>query len=168
LTIVIYDGAATAPVVTSALTAAGSVGMTFNYQITAANNPTSFFAIGLPAGLSFDPASGRVFGAPFVAGTFTATLRATNRGGVGSASLILTINPEPLPQIAIFPKPLGVDLSFLALENHHYAVEWINNLFTNNWTPLITGIPGDGTTNSVTDSPTNTQSRFYRLKVATP
>jgi len=168
LTIVIYNGAATAPVVTSAPNATGTLGMTFNYQIAATNNSTSFFATGLPAGLSFDPASGRIFGTPSLAGTFPVNLRASNRGGTGSASLMLTINPEPLPQIAILPTLLGVDLSFLAPENHHYTVEWINSVFTNNWTPLISGIPGDGTTNMVSDNSTNAPSRFYRLNVSTP
>ena len=49
LTVVIYSGAAPVPVISSALSATGAVGMRFNYAITASNNPTGFFAIGLPA-----------------------------------------------------------------------------------------------------------------------
>ena len=97
LTIIIYSGAGLSPGVTSALAATGNVSASFNYQITASNNPTSFFVIGLPAGLMFDPASGRIFGIPFVTGNFAVTLRAINRNGTGSATLALTINPPPLP-----------------------------------------------------------------------
>ncbi len=168
LTIVIYNGAAPAPAVTSALTATGAVGMTFNYQIAAINNPTSFFAIGLPAGISFDPTSGRIFGTPSFAGTFPVTLRASNRGGIGSASMVLNINPEPSPKIAILPNLPRVDISFLAPVNHHYTVEWIENLLENNWAALTSGTPGDGTTNTVMDTATNTSTRFYRLNVTTP
>jgi PKD repeat protein len=94
LTIVIYAGAGPVPAITSPLSAAGMVGSSFNYLLTAANNPTSFFAIGLPAGLSFDPASGRIFGTPSATGTFLVTVRASNRWGTGSASLVLTINTD--------------------------------------------------------------------------
>ena len=98
LTIIIYNGVAPAPVITSALTATGSLSASFNYQIIATNYPTSFFAIGLPLGLSFDPAE-HVFGIPSVTGNFAVTLRAINSGGTGSANLNLTINPEPPPRI---------------------------------------------------------------------
>jgi hypothetical protein len=168
LTIIIYSGAAPPPVITSTLTATGAVASSFNYLVTASNNPTSFFVIGLPFGLSFDPASGRIFGTPFVAGTFDVTLRATNRGGSGNASLVLTINPEPPPRLEALLNPLGVDLSFLTLVNHHYTVEWVDSLLTSNWTELVSGIVGDGTTRTVTDTITNTPSRFYRLKVTAP
>jgi len=99
LTIIIYGGVAPAPLITSALSATGSLSTSFNYQITASNNPTSFFAIGLPLGLSFDPASGRIFGIPSTMGNFTITLRASNNGGTGSASLALSVGSEPPPRI---------------------------------------------------------------------
>ena len=75
LAIVIYNGAAPVPMITSTLNAAGAVGLSFTCAITASNNPTSFFAIGLPAGLSFNPASGGITGAPLVEGVFNVTIR---------------------------------------------------------------------------------------------
>ena len=63
---------------------------------------------------------------------------------------------------------LPISLSFLALANHHYTVEWISNLLNTNWTDLASGIPGDGTTKTVTDAATNPPTRFYRLQVWTP
>src|SRR6266550_286144 len=46
------------PVITSSLTATGTVGVAFSYTITATNNPTSYNATGLPAGLSVNTTSG--------------------------------------------------------------------------------------------------------------
>jgi hypothetical protein len=168
LTINIYNSAPPIPVVTSALTATGSLSASFNYQITTTNYPTSFFVIGLPMGLSFDPASGRIFGIPSVTGNFSVTLRALNNGGTGSANLTLTINLEPPPKIDSVSIQNGISLSFLTLTNRLYSVEWIGNLSSNNWTALTSGIPGNAITQMITDPLTNASTRFYRLKVISP
>jgi hypothetical protein len=168
LTIVIYSSTAPVPVVTSALTATGSLSASFNYTITATNYPTSFFAIGLPLGLSFDPASGRIFGIPAVTGNFPITLRAINNGGTGSTNLALTINPEPAPRIDSVAMQNGFAMSFLTLTNRHYAVEWISNLVSANWVALTNGMTGNAATQTVTDPATNLPARFYHLKVTTP
>src|SRR5438105_8813135 len=81
------------PVITSALTATGQVGVAFSYQITATNNPTSYNATGLPAGLSVNTSTGLISGTPTTAGTYSVTISATNAGGTGSATLTLTHNP---------------------------------------------------------------------------
>jgi hypothetical protein len=168
LTIIIYSGAGLAPGVTSALVATGNMAANFNYQITASNNLTSFFLIGLPAGLMFDPASGRIFGIPLVTGSFAVTLRAINRNGTGSATLALTINPPPLPAINSSSFKNGFTLSFFALTNQSYDVQWNTNLLNTNWSPLAGGIIGNGGTQMVSDPVTNAPARFYRLKVNTP
>jgi hypothetical protein len=168
LVIVIYTNTPPAPIITSAATAAGSLSASFNYQIVATNFPTHFFAIGLPLGLSFDPASGRIFGIPAVTGNFPVTLRALNSGGTGSAGLNLTINPEPPPLIDSITVQDGVSLSFLTLTNRDYAVEWIADLLSTNWLTLTNGIPGNAAIQTATDSLTNAPARFYRLKVTTP
>ena len=79
------------PAVTSALTASGTVGATFSYQITASNSPISFNATNLPAGLSINTATGLISGTPTSAGTTSVTLSATSAGGTGTAALALTI-----------------------------------------------------------------------------
>src|SRR6266496_219434 len=81
------------PVITSPLTATGQVGVTFSYQITATNNPTSFNATGLPAGLSVNTSTGLISGTPTTTGTSSVTISATNAGGTGSATLVITISP---------------------------------------------------------------------------
>ncbi|HZR17915.1 MAG TPA: putative Ig domain-containing protein [Verrucomicrobiae bacterium] len=166
LTIVIYNGVAPVPGITSALTATGSRSASFSYQITATNNPTSFFAVGLPPGLVFAPASGRIWGLPNVTGNFAVTLRASNKGGTGSAILALGISAEPPPRIDSISIQNGVALSFLTLTNWFYAVEWNTNLLNTSWMNLTSGIIGDGGTQAVTDPTTNAPTRFYRLKVS--
>jgi hypothetical protein len=168
LTIIIYNGVAPVPAITSPLTATGTVASNFSYLITANNNPTGFFVIGLPLGLSFDAASGRIFGTPVVTGTFTVTLRATNGGGTGSAAMALTINPEPQPTIGSFSLQNGFSLSFSTQTNGHYGVQWIENLLDTNWATLTNGITGNGSVQRVTDPLTNAPARFYRLKVTFP
>src|SRR5438045_1560790 len=85
--------AAPKPVITSPLTATGTVGVAFSYQITATNSPTSFGATGLPPGLTVNTSTGLISGTPTTAGTYSVTISATNVTGTGSATLVITINP---------------------------------------------------------------------------
>ena len=84
---------APAPLITSATTASGTVGTAFSYQVTATNTPTSYGATGLPAGLSVNSGNGLISGTPATAATSTVTLSASNSGGIGNATLTLTIKP---------------------------------------------------------------------------
>jgi hypothetical protein len=80
-----------APVISSALTASGAVGSAFSYQIAASNTPSGFNAAGLPAGLSVNTSTGLISGTPSVDGDTTVTISATNAGGTGSASLVISV-----------------------------------------------------------------------------
>ncbi|MDD5261219.1 MAG: putative Ig domain-containing protein [Methylacidiphilales bacterium] len=82
------------PVINSVLTAIGTAGSTFSYQITAVNNPTSYNATGLPAGLTVNTGTGLISGTPGAAGTSTATISATNTYGTGTAALTLIVAPS--------------------------------------------------------------------------
>ncbi|OGR98233.1 MAG: hypothetical protein A2V88_16035 [Elusimicrobia bacterium RBG_16_66_12] len=84
------------PTITSALSASGQVGQAFSYTITAANSPTSFNAVGLPAGLSVNTANGLISGTPTTAATTNVTISAANAAGTGSATLVLTVSPPSL------------------------------------------------------------------------
>ncbi len=83
--------AANEPVITSPLTANGSVGVAFTYQITATHSPDSYNATPLPPGLGVNTGTGVISGTPTAAGTYSVTISATNSHGTGSATLVITI-----------------------------------------------------------------------------
>jgi lysophospholipase L1-like esterase len=81
------------PVIASSSSASGVAGFPFQYQIVADNSPTSFNAIGLPAGLNVDAGTGLITGRPSAVGTYTVTLSGVNSYGTGSAGLTLSVQP---------------------------------------------------------------------------
>jgi hypothetical protein len=85
------------PVISSAGTASGTVGQPFSYQITASNSPVSYSASGLPSGVTVNASTGLVSGTPTVAGTYNATVMATNSGGTGSKAVTIAIAGDPNP-----------------------------------------------------------------------
>jgi hypothetical protein len=108
-----------APVITSPLTACGTVGVAFSYTITATNNPTSFTASPLPAGLSVNTSTGVISGTPTTAGTTNVTITASNGAGpcnTASATLVITISAVPTisslnPTCATAGSPTGFTLT---------------------------------------------------------
>ncbi|MBT1702876.1 carbohydrate-binding protein [Chryseosolibacter indicus] len=83
---------ATAPVISNTSLPDGVVNTAYSAGITASNNPTSFTASGLPAGLSVNTSTGVISGTPTATGTFTVTLSASNSGGTGTKQLKLVVN----------------------------------------------------------------------------
>jgi hypothetical protein len=83
------------PVITSPVTAAGTLGNPFSYTIAAINRVTGFDATGLPPGLSVDTSTGVISGVPVAAGIVQITLSATNATGTSTATLALTIERLP-------------------------------------------------------------------------
>ena len=94
-TVLLLSVTATPPVITSAATATAPLGQAFSYLITASNNPTRFAAVGLPAGLSVDAATGLISGTPTNGGVYTVAISATNSGGTGQTALTLTVAAVP-------------------------------------------------------------------------
>lgn len=108
----------TAPSITSASTAAGTVGTAFSYQIAASQNPTGFGATGLPGGLAIN-STGLISGTPTTAGTSAVTISASNSAGNGSATLTLTISaaasaPQPPTGLTATAASNQVSLSWTA------------------------------------------------------
>ena len=82
----------TSPVITSSTTATATHGTAFSYQITATPSATSYSAVGLPAGLSLNTATGLISGTPTTAAISNVNIIATNAGGTGDAHVVLTVN----------------------------------------------------------------------------
>src|SRR4029079_14568299 len=87
------------PVITSRLTACGTKAVAFSYTITATNNPTSFTASPLPAGLSVNTSTGVISGTPTTAATTNVTITASNGATPCNTSaqqtLVITIRAAP-------------------------------------------------------------------------
>ena len=102
-TLVLSVRATGAPVITSAASASGVAFHPLRYVITASKNPTSFSAIGLPAGLALDSTTGVIHGTPTASGTSQVSIRATNANGTGIRTLTLAISPTGTPPSATDP-----------------------------------------------------------------
>ncbi len=109
-----------APVITSSLTASGTVGAAFNYQIAATNAPTSYGAPSLPAGLSVNTMTGTITGTPSATGSASYTISATNAGGTGSAMLTITISGTP--QVINFPAQTTASRAFNISPSNTFAI----------------------------------------------
>lgn len=81
----------TAPVITSATSSNGTKGISYGYQVTANNNPTSFAATGLPLGLTMNATTGFLGGIPSVSGNFSITITSSNAGGTSAQKHTLRI-----------------------------------------------------------------------------
>ncbi len=147
-------GTTSAPVITSASTASGTVNTPFVYTTTATNNPASFKETGtLPAGLAFSTTSGVITGTPTATGTSTISITATNSGGT-SPALSLTISVSntvtSAPAISATPAPpignTGTAYSYqVSASNSPNSYAYSGNLPAglglNTSTGLISGTP---------------------------
>ncbi|MGH8047878.1 MAG: discoidin domain-containing protein, partial [Chthoniobacterales bacterium] len=93
----VYDGGTSgaSPVITSATTVTAQEDVSFAYQMTATNSPTSFGATSLPPGLHIDAPSGLISGTPTTPGTYNSPITATNANGTGTATLHFTVSAAP-------------------------------------------------------------------------
>ena len=87
------------------ITATATQGTPFTLQLVAANDPDTYAAIGLPAGLSLDAATGLITGATTAPlGTYPVALTATNPDGSSTATLTITVQASPDVPVLDLPK----------------------------------------------------------------
>ena len=136
------------PVITSAPSASGGTGLAFLHQISATNNPTSYGATGLPAGLAINPATGLITGTPTAAGTFSVNASATNATGTGTQALTITISLRP-PSVVT-----GTPITGVTGVPFSYVIQATGGATAFTAAGLPPGLTLDGTTGFITGTPT--------------
>ncbi|MCP5520794.1 MAG: putative Ig domain-containing protein [Verrucomicrobiales bacterium] len=151
-----------APEINSVLTAAGTVGLPFSYQMTALYGPTEFNATSLPGGLTINRGTGLISGTPTSAGTFTVTLIATNPYGSDTRQLTVTVQPGGSGgefRVNIFT---AVELEWESVAGKSYQVQSSPDLKA--WSNYQTPIPGTGAPIQRLYSTRDPARRFYRVQ----
>ena len=169
--------APTLPVITSAVTATGSVGSAFSYTIAASNFARSYTATGLPSGLSVNASSGVISGKPASAGNATILLSASNGAGNTTKSLALTIKPLPpvISSAASASALVGVPFSYQITASNspttYGATGLPSGITINASNGLISGTPVAGGNSTVTLTASNaggSATKSLALKVTIP
>lgn len=107
------DGAFGTPPAVNSGAASCVVGQSFEFQIVAPGTTNGYAANGLPAGLSVDPASGRISGTPATSGHFSVQLSAHNVWGTGTGTLTLDVAAIPIvTSSGTASGVVGADLAF--------------------------------------------------------
>ncbi len=136
------------PVITSASTATGQVGVPFTFTVTATNSPSAFGvdpATPLPAGLAIAPTTGVISGTPTAAGTTTVTVTAgTFAGKSGSGTLVITIATGTVT----LGTDIGIDVADGAVGNEitangtNHRLSFFDDMVGTNWVATSKGGPG--------------------------
>jgi Putative Ig domain len=100
--------ATSAPVITSDASAISTVGTSFSYSISSNGQPSSYFATGLPSGLTLNPSTGRITGTATKAGSYPVALTATNSLGSTTSSLLLVVEARRPPLLVSAASSYGV------------------------------------------------------------
>jgi len=141
-----YQSLTGGPAITSSGEAAGIKGAEFSYQITADNSPELFSLRGLlPAGLVFDPLTGRIDGTLEEAGIFIVDVGASNSGGADVRQLMITSLPVMTAQALTVPYQQQMSYAIASSESPG-AASWTatglpDGLSINPATGVISGIP---------------------------
>jgi hypothetical protein len=110
-------------------------------------------------------------GSTFAKGITTVTCQATDSSrNASSCTFTVTVLEKEAPQItAIMLSGADVLISFTTIKAAQYAVEVANSLQNANWTSYMSGMVGNGSAISITDSGAAAISnRFYRVRLLTP
>jgi len=86
-----------------------TVGQPFSYQIVASNNPSSYTAAPLPAGLTLNTTTGEISGTPTTAGQTNTVLSASNATGAGNTpTLVINVVNANVPQLTALSRQTAV------------------------------------------------------------
>jgi hypothetical protein len=164
-TLVLTVGSAPVSAITSRATVAALLDQPFDYQITASNHPTSFGASGLPTGLRVEPSTGLILGTPMKTGIYRIGLSAVNAGGTGTASLTLTISPEPL----VTPVITGVSaVNGQATVAFHYQITADNDPATFAAAPLPEGLTVNAASGLISGTPAKAGKYSIHIGASNP
>ena len=81
----------------------------FTLQLGAFNTPTTWAAVGLPAGLSLNTSTGSITGTPTTPGYYQVPITATNGSGTDEVVLIFVVLEEAAPETDGFTFPVDLD-----------------------------------------------------------
>jgi hypothetical protein len=161
----------TPPALAAVANRAVALGEVVSFTATATDNDlpaqliTFDFAITPPAGATVNATNGLFTWTANNVGTNTFTLRATDSGPgayVDSKTFELVVSAQELVT-AIGLSNQVVTLSWNAISNRAYSVEFKNDLNETNWTPLVTNVVATGATATTTDAVSTNAQRLYRI-----
>jgi PKD repeat protein len=146
-----------APSFYSDLSMQGIVGESFSGYLSASNTST-YAALGLPPGITLNPASGALSGTPTTPGSYLVEVQATNAGGTTTAMLALDVLDQRIPVISSYAEKIGAvgdSLSYTISASH------APNSFTA--TNLPPGLSLDSTKGTISGIPT--QAGVYLVPI---
>ena len=113
LNLVVTSLIPTAPIISGGQTTTATLGTAISYQISTAQNPTSFAHVGgvLPPGLTLNTTNGMLSGTPTIAGAYSPVFTATNALGTSAPISItfLVAAPESAILYEPFAYPIGTN-----------------------------------------------------------
>ncbi len=154
-------------IINTVLTADGTTGTAFNYNVAATGTPTSYTASPLPAGLSINLTTGAITGIPTAVASTVVTLGATNAYGTGTASLTIdvvagpvlgfapVITNDPLTASGIVGNPFSYTITATESPLSYTASPLPAGLSIDSDTGIISGTPSAGGVVVATISATN-------------
>jgi hypothetical protein len=109
--------------ITSATYIQIEIGNSLSYQISAENNPTSYVATGLPAGLQIDLITGLISGVPQITGTFDARITARSATSEAAGNLRIVVTPPRITSALYLPSmDIGSNFTYeITASNHPYS-----------------------------------------------
>jgi hypothetical protein len=132
------------------------IGDGFSYQILAGNNPTSFSATGLPAGLQFDSTKGVISGFAQVTGNFNVRITANSAISEAAGTLSLVVMP---PRITSWSNPPAVEFG----DPFSYQITATNNPTSFTVSSLPSGLQLNAGTGLI--SGTSTIAGYFNITV---